>query len=210
MKTINKALKLYRKVRNYYDVCMTTKEDDVAKFNKDVIRTLLKEQKAPKSLVSGFMNENMKSISMPLVNTTTLDLFGLKELELTPDTAGRVSVDMLAILNSLITVILCYRDRVTGKDDMDLVQLVTYTVIGIDRADLYLNTDISKEKDLDIQRAENAVTLVNWVLDNVIPLVNSVHKYLTKEDSSIIYTTFSMVTSNSFNFCYFKIEDKKV
>lgn len=210
MKTINKALKLYRKVRNYYDVCAITKEADIKKFIRDTIRTLLKEQNAPKSLVSGFMNENMKSLTMPLVNTSTLDLFGLKELELTPDTDGRVTVDMLAILNSLITVILCYRDRVTGKDDMDLVQLVTFTVIGIDRADLYLNTDISKEKDIDIQRAENAVTLVNWVLDNIIPVVNSIHKYLTKEGTGTVYTTFSMVTNKSFIFSYFEIEDKKV
>lgn len=210
MKTINKAIRLYRKARNYYDVCATTKEADIKKFIRDTIRTLLKEQNAPKSLVSGFMNENMKSLTMPLVNASTLDLFGLKELELTPDTDGRVTVDMLAILNSLITVILCYRDRVTGKDDMDLVQLVTYTVIGIDRADLYLNTDISKEKDIDIQRAENAVTLVNWVLDNIIPVVNSIHKYLTKEGTGAVYTTFSMVTNKSFIFSYFEIEDKKV
>lgn len=210
MKTINKAIRLYRKVRNYYDVCATTKEADIKKFIRDTIRTLLKEQNAPKSLVNGFMNENMKSLTMPLVNASTLDLFGLKELELTPDTDGRVTVDMLAILNSLITVILCYRDRVTGKDDMDLVQLVTYTVIGIDRADLYLNTDISKEKDIDMQRAENAVTLVNWVLDNIIPVVNSIHKYLTKEGTGTVYTTFSMVTNKSFIFSYFEIEDKKV
>lgn len=210
MKTINKAIRLYRKVRNYYDVCATPKEADTKKFIRDTIRTLLKEQNAPKSLVSGFMNENMKSLTMPLVNASTLDLFGLKELELTPDTDGRVTVDMLAILNSLITVILCYRDRVTGKDDMDLVQLVTYTVIGIDRADLYLNTDISKEKDIDMQRAENAVTLVNWVLDNIIPVVNSIHKYLTKEGTGAVYTTFSMVTNKSFIFSYFEIEDKKV
>lgn len=210
MKTINKAIKLYRKVRNYYDVCATIKDADIKKFIKDTIRTLLKEQNAPKSLVNGFMNENMKSLTMPLVNASTLDLFGLKELELTPDTDGRVTVDMLAILNSLITVILCYRDRVTGKDDMDLVQLVTYTVIGIDRADLYLNTDISKEKDMDMQRADNAVTLVNWVLDNIIPVVNSMHKYLTKEGTGTVYTTFSMVTNKSFIFSYFEIEDKKV
>ena len=210
MKTINKAIRLYRKVRIYYDVCATTKEADIKKFIRDTIRTLLKEQNAPKSLVNGFMNENMKSLTMPLVNASTLDLFGLKELELTPDTDGRVTVDMLAILNSLITVILCYRDRVTGKDDMDLVQLVTYTVVDIDRADLYLNTDISKEKDIDMQRAENAVTLVNWVLDNIIPVVNSIHKYLTKEGTGTVYTTFSMVTNKSFIFSYFEIEDKKV
>lgn len=208
MKTIIKMARLYKKLKDYYDCCITAKEPDITKYNKGIIKVLLKEQNAPRGLVNGFMNTNMKSLNMPLVNATTLDLFELKELDMIPDVDNRVTIEMLAIINSLITAIVCYRHEIEADGKFDIVEFITMTTIAQDRADLYLSTEGSD--DIDTKRAENAILIVNWFLNGITPLIGSICKYLEKNSKGDIYTTFSMVTHKSFNFYYFEIEDKKV
>ena len=78
MKTITKMVRLYKKLKDYYDCCITAKEPDITKYNKGIIKVLLKEQNAPRGLVNGFMSTNMKSLNMPYSRVYNYDYYSTR------------------------------------------------------------------------------------------------------------------------------------
>lgn len=47
MKTIIKMARLYKKLKDYYDCCITAKEPDITKYNRGIIKKYYLKNKMP-------------------------------------------------------------------------------------------------------------------------------------------------------------------